>query len=890
MRSIWKWAACAAVAAISVSANAGTCDGWRAGPMTNQSIIGTNGVVLASAIYTPPNGSQLLVIGGSFTQAGGVPVNNIAAWDGASWRALGTGTNGSVFALSVFNNELYAGGTFTAVNGSAASRIARWNGTTWNTLSTGLVGSLNVSCKAMQIFNGELYVGGKFGQAGAVSVNNIAKWNGSAWSTLNGSASGVFSPNPVDDEVRALRVHNSLLYIGGLFSTANFTTVNNIVAFNGASFSTLLAGTNNYVNALNEFNGDLVVGGSFSQVNGALAATHVARWTAANTWATLGGGIGGSAVYAFQPFNGQLVAGCDISGGVLSYNGSSWSVLGGGTQGGSATVFTLTVNIQQLVAGGSFVSVGPSQNQANNIAQWDTASWQGLYPEYPQVFAYETMAGRIFAGGLFNQTTGNTLAANNILSWNGATMFPLTSGTNGGVRALHTYATGIGVNITNHMMVAGDFTVAGGMTANRIALWNEGAFTIPTWSTLGSGFNTTVEAVERFNNVLYAAGDFTASGATPVNFIAQFNGTNWVAVGTGMNGVVHALKVFNGFLYAGGDFTTAGGVSTGGLARWNGTAWSNVGGFFNGSVYALEVHNNELIIGGSYPGLNGWPNIARYNGTNYINLAAGNTNGPILALKSDGTNLYMAGPFSVAGGVNANRVARWSIFSGFLPLGGGTNDSPAALGSFHNELQVGYQLVIGLAGGDGGGDSGGDGGIAGLSSSPSPGNGWTRYSLLGQPWIAQQPPFSVTSHCGQPVTIGIKAAINFNGVTYQWRKGTTPLANGATGHGSTYSGVNTDTLTITNAERHDQGQYNCVMSSPCGGETSSSTTLAITICATCPGDVDGNDVVNVDDLLAVVNSWGNCPACPADVAPFGGNGVVNVDDLLAVINGWGACP
>lgn len=58
------------------------------------------------------------------------------------------------------------------------------------------------------------------------------------------------------------------------------------------------------------------------------------------------------------------------------------------------------------------------------------------------------------------------------------------------------------------------------------------------------------------------------------------------------------------------------------------------------------------------------------------------------------------------------------------------------------------------------------------------------------------------------------------------------------------------------------------------------------------GDITGDGHVNVDDLLAVINSWGNCPnckliPCPADVAPRGGDCVVNVDDLLMVINNWG---
>jgi hypothetical protein len=68
---------------------------------------------------------------------------------------------------------------------------------------------------------------------------------------------------------------------------------------------------------------------------------------------------------------------------------------------------------------------------------------------------------------------------------------------------------------------------------------------------------------------------------------------------------------------------------------------------------------------------------------------------------------------------------------------------------------------------------------------------------------------------------------------------------------------------------------------------------SITINAVGPrraGDVDGNGAVNIDDLLAAINTWGVCPSpptpCPGDL---NGDGVVNIDDLLAVINGWGPC-
>ena len=150
----------------------------------------------------------------------------------------------------------------------------------------------------------------------------------------------------------------------------------------------------------------------------------------------------------------------------------------------------------------------------------------------------------------------------------------------------------------NNLVVGGSFTAAGGLNANRIAVYSQPFISLPSWSTLGSGFNDLVRAVERHNNLIYAGGDFGFSGATAVSHIAQLNGSSWVAVGSGFNGTVYALKSYNGSLYAGGSFTNAGAVSTGGFARWNGTSWSSNGGFFLGNVYSLEVHNGELVIGG----------------------------------------------------------------------------------------------------------------------------------------------------------------------------------------------------------------------------------------------------------------------------------------------------
>jgi hypothetical protein len=87
--------------------------------------------------------------------------------------------------------------------------------------------------------------------------------------------------------------------------------------------------------------------------------------------------------------------------------------------------------------------------------------------------------------------------------------------------------------------------------------------------------------------------------------------------------------------------------------------------------------------------------------------------------------------------------------------------------------------------------------------------------------------------------------------------------------------------------------FHCTLTPPDNNqiEWGSGIFIAYADPASVPGDITGNGIVDVDDLLAVINAWGSCPKspveCPADIAPDGGNGAVDVDDLLMVINNWG---
>jgi hypothetical protein len=56
----------------------------------------------------------------------------------------------------------------------------------------------------------------------------------------------------------------------------------------------------------------------------------------------------------------------------------------------------------------------------------------------------------------------------------------------------------------------------------------------------------------------------------------------------------------------------------------------------------------------------------------------------------------------------------------------------------------------------------------------------------------------------------------------------------------------------------------------------------------CPGDLNGDRIVDGVDLGLLFAAWGDCNGvCPAD---FDGDGTVDGQDLGGLFVGWGVCP
>ena len=155
---------------------------------------------------------------------------------------------------------------------------------------------------------------------------------------------------------------------------------------------------------------------------------------------------------------------------------------------------------------------------------------------------------------------------------------------------------------------------------------------------------------------------------------------------------------------------------------------------------------------------------------------------------------------------------------------------------------------------------------------------------LGQFANVTQAPVDTTVGIGSTAVLHVEVEPQ-PGLSLQWYKGQSPVVNN-----DRISGATTDTLVITNILQQDQGQYRAKISGDgCTFDSSAATLTVMPACAADLAPAQGNGVVDVDDLLAVINNWGPCNGCEADLHPAGGNGSVDVDDLLAIINSWGPC-
>lgn len=334
---------------------------------------------------------------------------------------------------------------------------------------------------------------------------------------------------------------------------------------------------------------ELYATGSFVNIDG-VAASRIARWDGAQ-WNPLGTGLAGNFSNELEVFNGDLYV------------------------------------------AGYFNSAGGAAGSAK-IARWDGSQWFGLDAQLDlftnSLWALKTWddgtGDALYVGGNYVDA-GGAGGPDFIAKWDGAAFSPV-----GGTIA------GAGIPLIvldievfqGELYIAGRFASVGGVAASHIAKWDGS-----TWSPVGSGITGTQViqlgvADDGNGEALYAGGNFTQAGGVPAANIAKWDGSTWSALGSGTTSTVQAIAGFddgNGpKVYVGGSFTGAGGQTVNGIATWNGSAWapvgSGVGDIANESVFDLFPNGDRLTVSGSFQSIDGQPAIGRI--AQYIACEAGN--------------------------------------------------------------------------------------------------------------------------------------------------------------------------------------------------------------------------------------------------------------------------
>jgi hypothetical protein len=362
--------------------------------------------------------------------------------------------------------------------------------------------------------------------------------------------------------------------------------------------------------------------------------------------------------------------------------------------GGQDSEMTLAVNDSEAVYP---VRIDPTFSDANWVSLGGIPGAQNRNPT--SAWLYITAAvvdgsGNLYVGGDFT-IIGDTFA-NHVAKWDGTHWSALGSGVVGSVGALAMSG--------SNLYVGGSFVTADGLTITKIARWDGS-----TWSALGYEAplgvddQNHVSALAVLGSDLYVGGYFNTAGGIAANNIAKWDGSSWSALGDepnqGMDSVVLALAVSGNDLYVGGDFSTAGGIAANLVAKWDGSSWSALGSGIGGivaggvvppDVYALGVSGSDLYVGGIFSTAGGIAanSIAKWDGSSWSALGSGVDNAAPNALVVLGTNLYAGGAFTIAGGLGVDSIAKWDG-STWSPLGSGLPSPVNAMVVSGRNLYVG---------------------------------------------------------------------------------------------------------------------------------------------------------------------------------------------------------
>ena len=612
-----------------LDATTGLVDSFDPNPMYN-SFVGSVGSIALQA-------DGKVLVGGTFTDIGGQPRNNIARLDPSTGLADSFDPNangvvyGTVYSIVVqTDGKILAGGVFTTVGGQPRNHIARLDATTG--LADSFDPNANADVRSMAVqADGKVLAGGLFnGQnsIGGQKRNHIARLD-----AATGLADS-FDPN-ANADVRSIVVQaDGKILAGGLFRGENSiggqprdyiarldATTGLVDSFNAHIGTTLDEGV---ISIAVQADGKVLAGGFFFlfTLPGQTVIRHnIARLeTDGRLDQTLNSNIVG------PPGSGYVLATAVQPDGKILIGGIFSTVLGvarnniarlntDGTldaafdPNANADVHAIAIQADgKILVGGNF-SVALGQNSIggqprNRIARLDPTT--GLADSFNPNAGAVVMSiavqadGKILAGGSFQGLGGQMRRFIARLDPTGlADSFDPNS---------NNTVFSIAVQADGKILAGGDFTNIGGQMRNHMARLDPNSGLADSFNPNASGLVYSI-AVQADGKVL-AGGGFTNIGGQTRNSIARLDATTGLAdsFNPNANSNVYSIALqADGEILAGGNFTSIGGQARNFFARLD-PATGLTDSFnpnANGQVFSITIPaDGKILVGGAFSGTN----------------------------------------------------------------------------------------------------------------------------------------------------------------------------------------------------------------------------------------------------------------------------------------------
>ncbi len=257
-------------------------------------VCASSGPLVTASVSALQIVGSTLYIGGSFANGAGIDsadyllACNLTTGVASSTMQKDGDFSGAVYALAATSNgTLYAGGGFTNLGGvPGADDLAAYSGGSWHALGTGPGpngGSIDDFVRSLTASGSNLYVGTDSKNIGGIAqADHVARWNGSAWSALGANKAGSDGWFPSTGFIYGLAHYGSLIFAAGSFQNAGGDPhADQIAYFDGTAWHALGANGANgpwvgYGLALATLGSKLYAGGNFTSAGGDTLAEGVA--------------------------------------------------------------------------------------------------------------------------------------------------------------------------------------------------------------------------------------------------------------------------------------------------------------------------------------------------------------------------------------------------------------------------------------------------------------------------------------------------------------------------------------------------------------------------------------------------------------------------------------